>query len=162
MYSPLHECSRQQTQIIKEQKEMKTFENIDKRTLLSTLWIFVTLNYLYCDLMGLMDSNLLKQYLTGTVGGLALDEQFLLMAAMLMEIPIAMVLLSRVLKHKANRWSNIIAGAIKTIVMVLTLFVGTPTMYYLFFAIVEIATTSFIVWYAWTWTEANPIKKTNE
>ncbi len=53
------------------------FEHIDKGTLLSTLWIFVTLNYLYCDLMGLMDSNLLKQYLTGTVGGLALNEQFL-------------------------------------------------------------------------------------
>ena len=141
---------------------MKAIENIDRRTVLSTLWIFVTLNYLYCDLMGLMDSNLLKQYLTGTVGGLALDEQFLLMAAMLMEIPIAMVLLSRVVKHNANRWSNIVAGAIKTIVMVLTLFVGTPTTYYLFFAIIEIATTSFIVWYAWQWKELNQMKNANE
>jgi Family of unknown function (DUF6326) len=141
---------------------MQTLHIIDKRTLLSTLWIFVTLNYLYCDLMGLMDSNLLKQYLTGTVGGLTLDEPFMLMAAMLMEIPIAMVLLSRILKENVNRWSNIIAGAIKTLVMVFTLFVGTPTTYYLFFAIIEIATTSFIVWYAWKWTAVNAVAKTNE
>lgn len=141
---------------------MTTFENIDKRTLLSTLWIFVTLNYLYCDLMGLMDANLLKQYLTGTIDGLVLDEQFLLMAAILMEIPIAMILLSRILKYKANRWSNIVAGVIKTIVMILTLFIGTFTIYYLFFAIIEIATTSFIIWLAWQWKELNPIKHTNE
>ena len=132
---------------------MKTFENIETRTLLSSLWIFVTLNYLYCDLMGLMDSNLLKQYLTGTIDGLVLDEQFLLMAAILMEIPIAMTILSRILKYKANRWTNIVAGLIKTIVMILTLFIGKVTNYYLFFAIIEIATTSFIVWYAWQWTE---------
>ena len=38
----------------------------DRKILLSTLWIFAILNYLYCDIMGLMDVNLLKQYLTGT------------------------------------------------------------------------------------------------
>ena len=133
------------------------FENINKKTLFSTLWIFVTLNYLYCDLMGLMDSALLKQYLTGTINGLVLDEQFLLMAAILMEIPIAMTLLSQILKYKANRAANIIAGLIKTIVMILTLFVGKVTLYYLFFGIIEIATTSFIVWYAWQWTELKHI-----
>src|SRR4051812_33154535 len=34
-------------------------------TKLSTLWIFVTLNYLYCDVTGLMDPDVLKQYLAG-------------------------------------------------------------------------------------------------
>lgn len=134
----------------------------EPKTLLSTLWVFVTLNYLYCDLMGLMDANLLKQYLTGTIDGLVLDEQFLLMAAILMEIPIAMIVFSRVLNYKANRWSNVIAGSIKTIVMIMTLFIGKPTAYYLFFGIVEIATTISIVCYAWQWTELKPIKKTNE
>jgi len=131
---------------------MKYIAIKDSRVLLSTLWIFVTLNYLYCDLIGLMDANLLKQYLTGTIDGLVLDETFLLMAAFLMEIPIAMTLLSRILKQNANRWANIIAGSIKTIVMILTLFVGTFTLYYLFFAIIEIATTTFIIWYAWHWS----------
>ena len=85
----------------------------DRKMILSTLWIFVTLNYLYCDVLGLMDSTLLKQYLTGNVEGLIIDENFLFAGAILMEIPIAMVLLSRILSYKINRWSNIIAGLIK-------------------------------------------------
>src|SRR5258706_4538425 len=47
----------------------------DLRTSLSTLWIFVMLNYLYCDIVSLMDSELLKQYLTGNVDGLDLTPQ---------------------------------------------------------------------------------------
>ncbi len=97
---------------------------------------------------------MLAQYITGTVNGLELDENFLFAGAFLMEIPIAMVLLSRILNYRANRWTNIIAGCIKTIVMILTMFVGTPTAYYLFFGIIEIATTSFIVGYAWKWTNS--------
>lgn len=129
-------------------------EKMDQRVLLSTLWIFVTLNYLYCDVMGLMDANLLSQYLTGTVAGMEMNETFLLWAAILMEIPIAMVLLSRLLAYRINRWTNIGAGLIKTFVMLATLFVGVPTLYYLFFAIIEIMTTTYIVWYSWRWTES--------
>ena len=121
---------------------------------LSLLWIFVTLNYLYCDLMGLMDANLLSQYLTGSVDGLVISEDFLLGAAILMEIPIAMVLLSRLLPHRANRWTNFAAGFIKTAAMVATFFMGLPTSYYLFFATIEIATTIYICWLALRWKEA--------
>ncbi len=124
---------------------------LDPRVLLSTLWIFVLFNYLYCDLMALMDPVLLNQFITGKVGGMVINENFLLGAAVLMEIPIAMVLLSRILHYKANRWANITAGSIKTLVMLATMFVGRPSHYYLFFGIIEIACTSFIVWYAWNW-----------
>jgi threonine/homoserine/homoserine lactone efflux protein len=79
----------------------------------------------------------------------------LLGAAILMEIPISMVLLSRVLKYGANRWANMIAGAIMTAVQFSSLFFGSsPTIYYIFFSILEIACTALIVWYAWKW--ANP------
>ncbi|NBB20526.1 hypothetical protein GVN20_14255 [Runella sp. CRIBMP] len=123
----------------------------NKKSSLSTIWIFVTLNYLYCDLIGLMDSSLLKQYLTGNVDGLAINENFLLYAGILMEIPIAMVLLSRVLRKNMNCWANIMAGSLKTIVMIITLFMGSVTKYYIFFASIEIATTLFIVGYAIKW-----------
>jgi hypothetical protein len=124
---------------------------MEKNKLLSTLWIFVTLNYLYCDVMSLMDSNLLKQYLTGSVNGMSMNENFLLAAAILMEIPIAMILLSRVLKYKANKWANIIAASIMTLVQISTLFAGSPTKYYLFCSIIEIATTAYIALYAFKW-----------
>lgn len=70
---------------------------MDKKMLLSTLWILVTLNYLFCDIMGLMDVNQLKQYLTGNVNGMEMSENFLLGAAILIEIPIAMILLSSII-----------------------------------------------------------------
>lgn len=130
---------------------------MNKKTLLSTLWIFATLNYLYCDIMGFMDSNLLKQYLTGTVNGMEMNENFLFGAAILMEIPIAMVLLSRVLKFKANKWTNIIAGIIMTMVQTATLFAGSPTKYYVFCSVIEIATTLFIVWLALKWKNTDEL-----
>ena len=118
---------------------------------LSVLWLFVMLNYIYADIITLMDSSVLNEILTGSVGGLQITQGFLLGAAILMEIPIAMVVLSLVLKYKANRWANIFAGTIKTVVMILTMFVGVPTLYYIFFGTIEIACTSLIVWYAWKW-----------
>ena len=50
-------------------------------------------NYLYSDVMALLDPVLLNHFLTGTIDGLKINEVFLLGAAVLMKIPIAMVLL---------------------------------------------------------------------
>jgi len=130
----------------------KTTAMQDMQARVSTLWIFAMFNYLYCDVMSLMDPGLLKQYLNGNVGGMQLTPGFFLGAAILMEIPTAMVFLSRVLNYRANRWANIIAGTIMTVVQFSTLFFGSsPTIYYIFFSIIEIACTLFIVVYAWMW-----------
>ena len=121
---------------------------------LSTLWIFVMFNYLYCDVIALMNPELLKQFMIGNVGGIQVTQAFLLGTAILMEIPIAMVIMSRTLKYRANRWANIIAGVVMTAVQFGSLFFGSaPTPYYVFFSIIEIACTSVIVWYAWKWSE---------
>jgi hypothetical protein len=120
---------------------------------LSTLWITASLSYLYCDVMSLMDPELLKQYLKGTVNGLAFTPGFLLGAAILISIPISMVLLSRVLNYRANRWANITAATFMTAVQTLTLFMGVPAPYYLYLSIIEIACTVLIVGYAWKWRE---------
>jgi hypothetical protein len=130
-----------------------TVETKNRKAILSTLWIFATLNYLYCDILGFFDPVTLNEVLTGRAGNIQITQGFLLGASILMEIPIAMVLLSRILKHGPNRWANIIAGSIMTLVQISSLFFGTaPTNYYLFFSAIEIACTAFIVWYAWTWT----------
>jgi hypothetical protein len=128
-------------------------KKMDMKSRLSTLWIFAALNYLYCDVVGLMDRELLRQFLTGEVDGIPMTQGFLLGAAILVEIPIAMVLLSRFLTYRANRWANIVAGSVMTVVQFLTVFIGTSTTYYVFFSIIEIATTILIVWFAWNWRE---------
>ena len=130
----------------------KTTEMEDMKVKLSTLWVFVMFNYLYCDVITFFDPEFLKQLMTGNVGGIHFTQEFLLGAAILMEIPIAMVVISRLLKYRANRWANIIAGTIMTIVQVSSLFFGSsPTIYYIFFSIIEISCTALIAWMAWNW-----------
>jgi hypothetical protein len=127
------------------------------RARLSALWIFAALNYLYCDVVSLMDAHLLRQYLTGNVEGMELDQGFLLGAAALVEIPIAMILVSRlVVHHGVNRWANVAAAAVMTLVQTATLFVGTPTPYYVFFSALEIGCTAAILWQAWSWRVPEP------
>lgn len=127
------------------------FEIKDRKVMLSTLWLFVTLNYLYCDVLAHMDSGVLNQLLVGDMGFVKITPMFLLSASVLMEIPIAMVLFSRILKQRANRLLNIIGGIIMTLVQTSSVFAGELTPSYAFFSIIEIATTAFVVWHAWTW-----------
>jgi len=115
----------------------------DMRTRLSAIWLFVTLNYLYCDVVTVMDP--VKH------GSAQLTQGFLLGAAILVEIPMAMVLLSRLLKYRASRWASIVAGTLMTVVQTATLLVAVPTMYYAFFSAIEIVSTVLIVWFAWKW-----------
>ena len=130
----------------------KTTGMEDVEVKFQTLWIFVMFNYLYADVLGLHDPAILKELITGHAGSLQITQEFLLGAAILMETAIAMVLLSRVLKYRANRWANIIAGVIHTAAVSLSMFVGKPALYYIFFGTIEIVCTSLIIWYAWTWT----------
>lgn len=124
---------------------------IERKVLLSTLWIFVVLNYLYCDVVSLMDSNLLKQYLIGSVGGIEFTQGFLLGAGVLVAIWIAMVLLSRVLEYSANRWVNIVAGILATAIQFASLVLKRPALYYLSFSVIEMAGTLLIFWFALKW-----------
>ena len=123
-----------------------------RKTRLSTMWIFAVLNYLYADVIGMMKSETLQSFLTGTVGSMQITEGVLLGAAVLMETAIAMVLLSRVLNHRANRWANITVATLHTVAVLASMFVGSDlSAYYLFFGTIEIACTAYIIGYAWKW-----------
>ena len=125
----------------------------DVKGKLTILWIFLTVNYIFCDVLSNMEPEFFKALMTGGQGaGLQINQRFLLASAVLMEIPMVMIVLSWVLKYRANRWANIIVGMIMAAVQVLSLFTGTPpTLHYIFYSIIEIGCTLFIVWYAWKW-----------
>jgi hypothetical protein len=132
--------------------DKKTFGMQDRKTILSTAWIFLTANYIYCDVLAHMEPATIKEIITGTIGSIQVTQGFLLSAALMMEIPFVMILLARVLPDQANRWANIVAGAIMVVIQVGTMGMGTaPTSYYLFYSAIEIAGTLFVAWYAWTW-----------
>ncbi len=128
----------------------------DRRVVLSTLWIFAMFNYIYADVYGLffnpvLQKELTKQLLDGYVGSIQITQEFVLVTAVLMETAMAMVLLSRVLPYGANRWANVVSGVFHTLFVGWSLMGETPTIFYAFFATVEIACTLFIAWYAWQW-----------
>jgi hypothetical protein len=120
---------------------------IGPRGLVSALWLFAILNYLYCDVLGSHDADYMRDILDGT-GPVQLNQGALVGAGILMTIPIAATLISRVAPHRFARWYSVAAGSVMTLVQVATLFVGTATMYYAYFSIIEIATTATIVWIA--------------
>lgn len=132
----------------------KKTTKMDVQTKLSLLWIFVTVNYIFCDVFTLMYSEELKQILSGTTGAFKMTQSFLLTFAIIMEIPMVMIVLSRILKYRVNRIISITAGILLTLIQATSLFVGRPTLHYIFFSVVEIATTLFIVWIALKWNKS--------
>jgi len=54
------------------------------------------------------------------------------------------------LPYKANRWVNIIIGAINILFVV----TGGHGLYYIFFATVEVVCMLLIIWFAWKWKPA--------
>jgi len=114
---------------------------------LSTLWIFIMFNIVMADIIGNMEPGALEAMMTGDVG-FTVTSEIMLAFSIIQEIPIAMIVLSRMLKYRANRWANIIAGVI-TIVYVIG--GGEPILSYCFFATMEVLCALFIIWSAWKW-----------
>ncbi len=132
----------------------------DTKERLSVLWTFALLNYLYADVLALFA-------IAGTGNSFEpLPPWALMGSAVLMEIPIAMILACRVLPFRANRLTNIIAGAVLTLVNGFLTFVapllgwGRPPAFaeYLFFATIETVATSVIIRQAWTWSEVETVR----
>ncbi|MDJ0681893.1 MAG: DUF6326 family protein [Xenococcaceae cyanobacterium MO_167.B52] len=124
---------------------------IDKKPLLSTLWIFVLLNIILRDIHEFFRLGLLEEMMTGVVNGNQVTEQVMLIGAFMVEIPILMVLLSRILNYRINRWTNITIGAV-TIALVIGM--GQKDLDDIFFATVEVIALSAIIWLAAKWQEA--------
>lgn len=124
----------------------------NRRNVYSGLWAFATLNYLYADIAGLMDANMLAQYQSGTVGGMRITPGFLTAAACFMQVPIANVFLPHVIKNERTlRWVQIASGAFMTLAQSATLFMGKPSPYYAVFSAFEIAATAYITIDAIRW-----------
>jgi hypothetical protein len=127
--------------------------------ILSSLWIFAMFNYLYADVMACMDSRLLAGFLAGNANGLAITPTFLLFGALLMETAMVMVVLPRILPRKINRIVNIVAGALHTVAVSASLFVGSgPAPYYAFCVAFEIPATILVIILAVTWKN-DPAKR---
>jgi hypothetical protein len=115
------------------------------------LWLFATLNYIYCDVLSLHDKVYLDALMTGSVGGVAFTQPVVLAAGILMTIPMVAVLVSRIAPHRVARGYSVVAGVVMAVVQVATLGFGlAPTLHYVYFSAIEVAATAFIAWFAVT------------
>ena len=132
----------------------KTTEMKNTKILLSLLWIFFSFNFIFADQRSFMEPGVLEETMTGYVAGgdVQITQGFLLGTAIIWEIPFLMIVLSWVLKYRANRWANIIVGAIMAVLQIGSLFIGIPSLQYIFYSIMEIACLLLIVWIAWKWS----------
>ena len=126
----------------------KTTKKIDTKVLLSTLWIVVMINMLKADILSLYVPGSADE-LARTAGEIPIT-QLMLGGAIMMEISIVMIILSRVLQYRMNRWVNIIVSII-TIAFIWGGAASYP--HYLFIATVETICLLLIIWNAWKWTE---------
>jgi hypothetical protein len=122
---------------------------MDMKARLSTLWVFVMLNIIFADILSFLSPDFLAQVGSGEVGGLQITPGFLLAAAIVTEIAIAMVVLSRFLTYRLNRWANIGAAIVTATYVTIG---GSTAPHYLFFATLEVVACAVIVWYAWRWS----------
>ena len=126
----------------------KSISRIDNRKVkLSTLWIVVLFNMIFADIVGFMNPGVLAGIMSGNTG-IKVTEELLLVFSILLEIPILMVFMSRILSDNINRWANIIASLI-TIVFVTG--AGSTYLSYFFFGSIEVLCMLLIIWYAWKW-----------
>lgn len=122
---------------------------------LSALWASVMFFYVYGDYFSFYTPNHVQDFLNGEV---ILDTPTkLFIASLILAVSASMVCLSILLSPKASRLLNLILGSLYTAMMLL---IGIASIgsawwsFYVFYAFVEAAITSAIVWHAWHWPEA--------
>ncbi|MEO0492059.1 MAG: DUF6326 family protein [Actinomycetota bacterium] len=88
-------------------------ENLLRPRHLSSLWIYVLLSIAFRDIHEFLREGMISELATdGTVRGTPVRDSTLLAAGVAYQLPLGMVLLSRVLPGRANRIANRAASVI--------------------------------------------------
>ena len=127
------------------QKQMLATETKAK---LSALWIVFLLNIIFRDIHEFVEPGFIEEVMTGTLNGVPIQEHMLLVGGVMLQGPIAMILFSRLLPYRANRWANLILPAVYLPILIVS---GTTDLDDTFHLLVEIAALLFIMWSAWHW-----------
>lgn len=103
---------------------------INPQELLSTLWILFLFNMILRDLHEFPTDGYIEEMMS-----LKLSEGAMLFYAFIVEIPISMIVLSRLLNNKANKWANSIAVVVSSLGVLYT--IPSGQMDEIFFAVVN-------------------------
>jgi hypothetical protein len=122
----------------------------DRRMVISTIWIFVVLNYLFLNVLKILGGVGPTTTEEAELVNSLLTPDALLFSAIYLQMAMVMIVLSRVLKHGINRWANVIIATLHALGALASLLVATPTIH-IFFVVFEVTALLFIAWFAWSW-----------
>ena len=122
-------------------------DRLERRALLSALWIFVLLNFIFRDLHEIVKAEFLADAMKGIYNGQEITEAMFLLGGIMIEVPIAMVLMAWVLPIRANRWANVVLAPI----FGLTLIAVPGDLDDYFHVGLMLMALAVVVWKAWTW-----------
>jgi len=130
-------------------------EKVSVNMKLSVLWIGVMFLYVYADIKALFETGIIEQIISGQIGGMVINQDFLLYSAILMSIPPVMAFLSLILKPAVNRIVNIVMGSLHILLAIGILFgPGEIWAYYYWYSALEIGFHVLIVLHAIKWPKA--------
>lgn len=117
-----------------------------RRSALASLWTFVALNIAFADILSLYTPGVVLEVIEGDIDGVTITADLMLVAAIFIQIPVAMIVAMQFLPRHAWRAANTPA------IVVTALFIvggGTMKPHYLFFACCEILALSGIGLLVW-------------
>jgi len=125
-------------------------DSINKQILLSQLWLFMLLNMVFRDIHEFFSPGTIQEAMTGVFNGVEITESLMLIGGFMVEIPILMVLVSRLLKRKTNRWLNLILAPLNAVMIIQN---GVRDMDDIFFVILKVIALTSIFIIALRWKE---------
>ena len=125
------------------------YQKANPRLLLSTLWVFIILNFFARDIHELGRPGMLEQMMSGTIDGVVITEMLMLLGGIMIEIPILMTILALLLPYGFNRWTNIGVGLL-TMAMIVAMNLK-PDLDNVFFMGIQLIALIAIVGIAWRW-----------
>ena len=120
--------------------------------LMSKIWVFISLSYIYCDVLSNMEMSVLRMLFEGNIAGIPMTQGFLLFAGISLQIPFLMVILATILPYRANKITNIAAAVLMISYQLVSFFMGSDiTLHYVYFSAVEILGNAAIIVLAIRW-----------
>lgn len=120
---------------------MKT-QKFYTNSFVSSLWIFVLFNMTFRDFHQFLSDGYIEEMMNANI-----PESNMLFYAFILEIPIAMTILSRVLEPQYNKWFNIILASVVALGMLISLV--SADLDDIFFTSMELFALVFIVHISW-------------
>ena len=136
-----------------EKETSQINSRFDVRGKLSSLWIFVLINMLFRDMHEFARVGFLEGLLEANANGTQASDGTLLIAGIVLELAIAMIVLTRFLNIRIGRWVNI--GVALVFVMTTIAFNLAPDLDDLFFAGMEMIGLIAIITIAWRWNDGS-------